>query len=146
MLLCFDYLVSNFELPGISGCCGGNPHENEEFFWGRLSSVEFFNLESQTWSQLGSMSETRGDIGLAIINNKVTSFSSLAYTLSWDNTTTPLYPHWDMETESVPMFYEEMDDQNQWRSVSYATRAKSDSFLTIPVPDSSPGFTQQCSL
>jgi len=129
----------------ISGCCGGNPHENEEFFWGRLSSVEFFNLESQTWSQLGSMSETRGDIGLAIINNKVTSFSSLAYTLSWDNTTTPLFPHWDMETESVPMFYEEMDDQNQWRSVSYPTRAKSDSFLTIPVPDSSPGFTQQCS-
>jgi len=131
----------------ISGCCGGNvyPHENEEFFYGRLSSVEFFNLETRTWSQLGSMKETRGDIGLAVINNKVTSFSSLAYTLTWDNTSYPLFPYWDMETETVPMFYEEMDNQNQWRSVCYPTTAKSDMFLAFPVPDFSPGFTEQCS-
>ena len=139
--------IINFIVPAVTGCCNlvENVHENEDFFGGRLSSVEFFNLETQTWSQLGSMKETRGDIGLAVINNKVTSFSSLAYTVSWDNTTYPLSSYWDMETETVPMFYEEMDDQNQWRSVSYPTTAKPDMFLTIPVTDSSPGFTEQCS-
>ena len=135
--------IINFIVPAITGCCNlfENVHENEDFFGGRLSSVEFFNLETQTRTQLGNMKHTRGQIGLAVINNRVTSFSSLVYNVTQDS-----YWYYGVETETVPMFYEELGDKNQWRNVSYTTTTEFDSFLTFPISDSFPGYSDQCYL
>ena len=103
--------------------------------------MEFFNLETQTWTQLGNMKHTRGQIGLAVINNRVTSFSSVVYNVTQDS-----YWYYGIETETVPMFYEELGDKNQWRNVSYTTTAEFDSFLTFPISDSFPGYSDQCYL
>ena len=104
--------------------------------------MEFFNLETQTWSQLGNMKHTRGQIGLAVINNKVTSFSSLVYNVTQE----AYYYYYSVETTTVPMFYEELGEQNQWKNVSYTATPKFDSFITIPIKDSIPGYSDKCDL
>ena len=119
-----------------------NVHENEDFYGGKLSSVEFFNLETQSWSQLGNMKYTRGEIGLAVINNRVTSFSSVVYNVTQES----YYYYYGVKTETVPIFYEELGDQNEWRNVSYTTTEKIGSFLTYPISDSISGFSDQCYL
>ena len=88
------------------------------------------------------MKHTRGEVGLAVINNRVTSFSSLVYNVTQED----YYYYFTVETETVPMFYEELGDNGQWRNVSYTTTAKHDSFLTFPINDDISGFSDQCSL
>ena len=122
-----------FVFTAVSGCCNTDIdiHQNEDFFAGQLSSVEFFNLQTSTWSQLGNMQHTRGNIGLAIINNRVTSFSTQVYNVTQED----YYYYFTYDTKTVPMFYEELDDQYQWRNVSYPTKPKPETFLTFPIKE-----------
>ena len=86
------------------------------------------------------MKHTRGNVGLAIINNKVTSFNSLLYTVTQED----YYFYYTVDIVAVPMFYEELDMQNQWRNVSYPTQAVSETFISFPITNTVSGFTNEC--
>ena len=92
------------------------------------------------------MKHTRRNVGLAIINNKVTSFYNYVFNVT--ERTNSYY--FILESQKVPLFYEELDEQNQWRNVSFPTTAKQetfpnktwyeDTFLSFPITDTVNGF------
>ena len=129
------------DIPVIPGCCS-HPwvQEGEENFQGLLSRVEFFNMETNTWTKMANMKYVRGSMGLAIINNKITSFNTLVYKKI---PTGPSGQLFYFEPELVPMFYEELDDELQWRNVSYPTQANPATFLTFQI-NHIQGFTKKC--